>query len=230
MPLRRHGARRIAFRQARRLGAAGAPPPYPGLFAVQERPKSMSAAVRHVFTTRLFHAGVALAVAFQLVISLVMDGPEPGRADGLALWAHEYAGLAALALIALFWLNLTLRRVGTAPGALFPWAAPARRAALRAEALALKDALTRLRLPGHDETAALASAAHGLGLLLMSAMALSGAAWFWLGGDLLLDLHGLFGNLAWAYLLGHAGMAALHHVTGVAPLGAMWSLKRGAAR
>ncbi len=191
-----------------------------------EKGSPMSPATRHAFTTRLFHAGVAVAVAFQLLVSLVMDGPEAGRPDGLALWAHEYAGLATLALILAFWANLALRRVGTDRGALFPWASPQRRAAVMADLIAVRAAVTRLRPPAHDETAALASAAHGLGLLLMSAMALSGAAWFWLGGWLLLEAHGLFGNLAWAYLVGHAGMGALHHLLGQAPLGAMWSLKR----
>ena len=87
----------------------------------------MNGTERHARATRALHTGVALAVIFQLGASLVMEGPRAGRPDGLPLIAHQYVGLASLALILAFWLNLMARRIGTAPAALLPWFSAARR-------------------------------------------------------------------------------------------------------
>jgi hypothetical protein len=62
---------------------------------------------------------------------------------------------------------------------------------------------------------ALSSAVHGLGLLLATFLAMSGAAWLYLFtgtpyGRIVLMAHKLAGNVMWAYLIAHA-MAALAH-------------------
>lgn len=183
---------------------------------------------RHMLTTRVLHMGVALAVMWQLGVSLAMQGPR-GATPGDALFAtHSYVGLAALALILLFWLNLLARRLGTDAGALFPWLFAARRAALWSDARAQLGALTRFRLPDYVEGSALASAVHGLGLLLMTLMAATGAAWWALtpsaGAGVFEEVHKTFANLAWVYLIAHAGLAVVHHLRGEASLSEMWSL------
>jgi cytochrome b561 len=77
--------------------------------------------------------------------------------------------------------------------------------------------LLRLRAPS-DEDGALASAIHGLGLLVLTAMAVTGAVYFAADGTPVgracLTLHKMAANLMWAYLIGHAGLAALHRLLG----------------
>lgn len=187
------------------------------------------ASPRHGFGTRILHMGVALAVIWQLGVSLVMQGPR-GATPGDTLFAtHSYVGLASFGLILLFWLNLLVRRIGTEPGALFPWLSTKRRTALWADTRAQAGALGRLRLPHYVEGSALASAVHGLGLLLVTLMAGTGALWWWLEpasiARTIEEVHKLFANLAWAYLIAHAGLAVLHHLLGEASLSEMWSLR-----
>lgn len=143
---------------------------------------------------------------------------------------HEFVGLATLGLIVLFWLNLMLRQVGTDVGALFPWFSAQRRAALLAHAKVQLGSLARLRLPPYIEGSALASAVHGLGLLLITLMASTGAAWWLLGsspaGNIFKEIHESFANFVWVFLIAHAGLAVLHHLRGEASLSHMWSLGR----
>lgn len=72
---------------------------------------------------------------------------------------------------------------------------------------------------------------HGLGLLLMTFMAGTGLVWrlirpTGLGGTVL-EVHKLFANLAWVYLIAHAGLAVVHHLRREASLSEMWSLRAG---
>lgn len=184
--------------------------------------------LRHALATRLLHMSVALAVIWQMGVSLIMQGPRGARPGDVFFTTHGYVGLAAMAVIVLFWANLALRRVGTERGALFPWFSATRRAALWADTRAHLAALRRLRLPHYDETAPLASAVHGLGLLLMTLMAGTGTLWWFTAPSaatgIFENAHKLFANLAWAYLIGHAGLAVIHHLRGEAALSEMWSL------
>lgn len=193
-----------------------------------------STAQRHNLPTRLLHASLVLTVCVQLGSSLVMRiawGSHPGN---IFFPIHEYAGMAAFALAFLFWVTVIARRVGTEPGALFPWLSPARRAALRADIATHLDALRRFSLPQHDGAAPLPSAIHGLGLLLVTFMGVSGTYWYLmsqagLGRSVfvrpVIELHGAFGNLVWAYIFGHAALGLLHHVSKNMPLTTMWSFR-----
>lgn len=185
--------------------------------------------VRHGFFSRLLHACLALAVIWQLGGSLVMHPPSRGRAGDAFFEVHEWVGLFTFGLIVCYWLFLAVRRMGADIWALFPWFSPVRLAALRDDASAQIGALARLRLPSYAERAPLASAVHGLGLLVMTAMAGTGFVW-WLArpsqlAALALETHELFANLAWVYLVAHAALAVLHHVRGEASLAEMWSLR-----
>ncbi len=195
----------------------------------------MSAPEPHSLATRIAHMGLALAVVLQLLTSLVMEGPRTTRPGDWLFEIHQYSGLTALAFAALFWLVLALRRRGSAAGLMFPWFSASRRTALWRDMRDHGRDIVALRLPAYAEHGALASAIHGLGLLLMSAMALTGAIFFaalltGTQGDLLpglvIDAHRFLANLVWAYLIGHAGVALLYHVTRKLRLTAMWSLRR----
>ncbi|KAF0113433.1 MAG: hypothetical protein FD150_2061 [Rhodobacteraceae bacterium] len=186
---------------------------------------------RHSLGTRMLHMGVALAIMWQLGVSLVMQGPGQNSFGDALFQTHQWVGIASLTLLVLFWLNLALRSSGSAPGALFPGASRARRAALAQDAAQHGRSLLRFRLPQFSDVSPLASAVHGLGLLLMTLMAGTGFVWWLIGpsglGGTILEVHKLFANLAWVYLIAHAGLAVVHHVRREASLSEMWSLRAG---
>lgn len=191
---------------------------------------------RHNRTTRLLHAGLALAIISQLMTSLAMQGPDDVQAGDTLFQLHRYSGLAATVLAFGLWLTILLRSRGTELGTLIPWFSGRRLAALWRDIKVHGDAALHLQLPSHDAQAALPSAIHGLGLLLISAMAASGAVYFVqvaLGmhsaepdGMLAMTVHLALGNLVWAYLIAHAGLAVLHHLLRSMSLATMWSFGR----
>lgn len=190
---------------------------------------------KHAFATRVFHLFLALVVIVQLLTSLVMHMPKQGRPGDTLFELHQFSGLTALVLSFGFWLVLVVRRRGTEVGQLWPWFQPTRRIALIADARRHWDAVKSLRLPTYDVKAALPSAVHGLGLLLMTMMAATGTTFYvallteatdiWVFG-LVLEIHQLLAIFAWAYLVGHTGLALVHHFTGNLPINVMWSLRR----
>jgi cytochrome b561 len=189
---------------------------------------------RHPLGTRIAHFFFAIAIVTQLATSLIMRAPHPGRSTADTLFRiHEYFGLAALALAAIFWISIVIRQAGTDFGALIPWFSGRRVHALwtdiKTHAILLRD----LRWP-QNVASPLANAVHGLGLLLMSLMAVTGTiVYATMAGDgslstlgsTALDIHKLFANLAWAYLIGHAGIAVLHQAFGAPVISEMWSLR-----
>lgn len=93
-------------------------------------------------------------------------------------------------------------------------------------------ALIRLRLPLPAEASPLASATHGVGLIVASVMAVTGAVvYFQMGptgaltdfGRSALDIHRPAANLMWAYLIGHASVGLLHQISGHHVLQRMFS-------
>lgn len=201
--------------------------------------KAAPPAPAHSRTTRVFHGALALAIVVQLASAQFMQVPRVGRAANTAFEVHEWAGMVALVLTLVLWGVVMVRTVGTDAGALVPWFSVPRRAGLQADAVHHIRALRALRLPGHQDHSALASAVHGLGLLLMTGMAASGTVYFIAGllgvqdqsaVHLMMDLHGLGGNLVWGYLIGHAGLALLHHLRSEQSLRTMWSLRKNPAK
>lgn len=197
---------------------------------------SFAVAAPHPWATRLIHASLATAICVQLGTSLIMTGPRAGQAGDLFYQIHRYSGFVALALALLFWINTMSRRKGTALAALVPWFSQQRRAAFFGDMMAHLRAAMKLRLPPYDEHGAFASGIHGLGLLLMSAMALSGTVYALqvAAGQIGVDpeaapvmlVHYALANLVWVYLIGHAALATLHHVMRASSLSRMWSLRR----
>lgn len=186
---------------------------------------------RHALATRLLHTGLATAIIVQLGSSQFMN---PDHGGNTAFSVHMYSGLAAFALVLGFWVATALRKRGTALHDLFPWTNAHRRAAVWADIKTHIVALKARTLPTHDDHSALASAIHGLGLLLMTGMAASGTLYYFVNaGDpdagglvgLAMFVHLNLANLVWAYLIGHAGLAVLNHFAGTLSLRTMWSLK-----
>jgi hypothetical protein len=164
-----------------------------------------------------------------------MEPPFPGEDPTWPFVLHEWMGVAAFAVLALFWVWTLLRHRSETPlSRLIPWFSAARFRAVLIDAKRMAGRLFALRAP--DDSAdhadgALASAVHGLGLLVASVMAASGASYFFFFegtsiGAAVLGLHKLFANLMWAYLIGHASLAMLHAVLGDDILARMFWLRR----
>ena len=187
--------------------------------------------------TRWLHAGIALAVMIQLASSLVMEVPQPGKllnGVGQSFFAvHRWSGMCVLTLLVLHWLWGLAGHVPYGWGHLYPWFSRAR---LRKVLSALKAMPAWLRgmLPTEsDETAPLAGAVHGLGLVATTAMALSGSIiFFGMAADgsasgligLVREIHGLIANFIWAYFVGHLSMAVLHQWRGESLISRMFNV------
>lgn len=182
--------------------------------------------------TRLFHACLALAVLSQLASSQFMQVPREGRPGNWIFEVHEYSGLFAMTMALGLWVVIVTRIGGTDMGLLLPWFSAARRAAFWADTKRHWAIARTFRLPQYQQDSPFAAAIHGLGLLLITAMAATGSL-YWLASIagyqdglavwLAINLHGFMANIVWAYLIGHAGMALIHHFTGGQTLRVMWS-------
>lgn len=170
--------------------------------------------VYHSTVTKVLHLLIAAAVVHQLVISLMMKKPGPETAGDALFELHEWVGLFSLGLLLAFFLWTTTRRRETTIGMLYPWFSGHRLRALRMDVKAHLASLKAGRIPLTEERP-LASAVHGVGLLLVVVMAATGAAGYLIAGARsLLSIHETLAPLIWAYLIGHAGLAVLHQLAG----------------
>jgi cytochrome b561 len=187
--------------------------------------------------TRWLHAGIALGVIVQLACSLFMDVPAPGHslppAGYLLFSVHRWSGITVVALVIMHWLWNLSGHVAGGWGHLFPWFSGARLQRLVSNIKEIPQWLHGEFPDQQEETIPLAGAIHGLGLLVVSAMAFSGAIiFFGLGPEgttsgfvgLVRQGHGYLGNLMWLYFAGHAGIAVLHQVRGDRLISNMFNL------
>lgn len=165
--------------------------------------------------TRLLHWIIMLTVTFQLFSSIYMSNPGTQYLFPI----HEYVGLVSAAAILFFWMySFSVHDWSV----LFPW---------NSEGLAtVWDELIgilRLRLPKAGRRVGLSGFVHGLGLLALTGGAVTGVFIYLIvpGGQHanpsdgaifthLSLLHAFFGELVWAYWIGHAAFAVLHQLAG----------------
>lgn len=192
--------------------------------------------MRYDRMTRWLHAGIALGVVAQLGLSQFMEAPDDTDKElvtGLPLQlfqAHEYIGLALLALLALHWLWSLSGHVQGGVGHLFPWFSKKRMGKVIAEA---KEAI-KFKFPDPEVSNELAGAVHGLGLLVATALAATGTVIFFnlnieTGhltklGHTFHEIHETLGPLMWAYLIGHFIAAIIHKRMGHTNVKDMFSL------
>jgi len=166
------------------------------------------------------------------------DEHETAPADSLAAQlfeGHEVLGLGMLAVTLAFWSWIAVRRNEPGLGEMFPWFSGRRLCAVREDLARHWEALRRGALPEYRPHSPLVTAIHGLGLLAVTGMAVTGFVW-WLGEDVGIletlgepaeEVHEVLSNFVWAYLVGHAGMAYLHQMKGEPIVRRMFSLSGG---
>jgi len=187
--------------------------------------------------TRWLHLGLAFAVANQLFCSLLMEVPEPGavrtHSEQLFFLIHERSGLAVLALMGGHWLWGLAGHVSEGWGHLFPWFSRERIRRLGSDLRSVPEWFSQKFPSQESETIPLTGAVHGLGLLAVTAMGLTGGAIFWgmapdgsAGSfvEAVKEIHGFLAIFVWAYLIGHVGMAFFHHRLGHRTLADMFNL------
>jgi hypothetical protein len=167
------------------------------------------------------HGAIALGVVLQLLLSLVMAEPPAPHADRfgrIMFIAHETVGLLLLLPVSWHWLWLFSARNAGGRAHLFPFGAGLQ------GVCADWRRLLQGELPPAGRTGGLAGLVHGLGLLNVTAMLMSGAALFavsvfgpgtgsaWF--KMLANLHGLLGSFMWVYLVGHVCALLLHERRG----------------
>jgi cytochrome b561 len=183
--------------------------------------------------TRALHLSLLLVVLSQLISSQFMERPLPGEEPGWPFVIHEWIGLAGVGVITLFWLWSLARNSAETPlSRLFPWFSLKRLSDIFDEISGFARDVLALRMPSL-ELDATSSAVHGLGLMLASFLALSGAAWYFFfagtpNAKTVMGLHSLAGNLMWVYLIGHASMAVLHQLAGDEVFSRMFWFRRRA--
>lgn len=164
---------------------------------------------------RLLHLLLATAVTAQLFIGSFMHGPHHGRPDTYGFEVHEILGFTILVLVVLHWLwSFSHPHEGLRH--LFPWTYTG----LRNVVMEFWQALRYLRLPpgGPGNGGGLAGFIHGLGLLAITAMVITGGTFYLsrlagAGRDALEnieDIHDIFAVIAWIYWGGHLGATTLH--------------------
>jgi len=170
--------------------------------------------------TKFLHLGLVATVSAQLFISLVMDEPdEIESALGSALFeAHEIIGLTALAIVLMHWIWAAFNQADGGLKHLFPWGRQGRQQVKND----VND-LLEFKLPEGGARGGLPGLIHGLGLLAVTGIALTGGMLFLLYPEVgepgvlvegFEELHEGFATLVWTYWFAHGGIAILHHLAG----------------
>ncbi|MFI5304965.1 MAG: cytochrome b/b6 domain-containing protein [Nitrospiria bacterium] len=186
---------------------------------------------------RWLHASLALFIVTQLLSSLVMQVPKPGRdqiltALGLASFqVHRFTGMGVLLILFFHWFWALAGHLPDGFGHLFPWT----------DKMRMKKVIEDLRLLLHFKIRdfpvknEFAGAVHGLGLLVASLMVITGICLFYgINSDgamthsvhSIKKVHQFIANLMWAYLIGHVSMGILHQWIGHRLLSDMFNLIR----
>ncbi|HED39792.1 MAG TPA: cytochrome b/b6 domain-containing protein [Chromatiales bacterium] len=194
----------------------------------------MAAAKSWSQPTRLLHLGLVATVTAQLALSLLMESPDEANISALAaatFEAHEVIGMAALLIVLMHWGWSLTNQIDGGLKHLFPWFGSARR-----EVVGDLKALFGGQLPTGGVRGGLPGFVHGLGLLIITAMAATGGVLFFIlpesGSfsstvEFFAESHEVIATFVWLYWGGHGVTAILHHLQGDSVLKDMFKLGRG---
>ena len=162
-----------------------------------------------------------------------MHLPGPARVltplEAGSFFLHRLSGMGVLFLLTLQWLWILSGHLPEGLGHLFPWGSRKR----LVQALEDMKPLLKAKIKDLPEKSALAGAVEGLGLIVATLMAATGAVLFFgisPSGEMspvvhdLKEIHGFIATLLWVYLIGHASMGAIHQLLGHRTLSRMFNL------
>ncbi len=176
--------------------------------------------------TRILHWGFALLIPLQLLSEELMKRPKPGRIrDDMQIFffeMHELIGWAAFILVTmrLIWGLMSSEASWMR---LYPYFSATGRKLLAYELKNEVPGWFKGKLPNPSRERCMASAVHGLGLLLVTTMGLTGVMMSLGMEDSGLmtgiihdakEFHELLGTLLWIYIIAHVAMTALHMMLG----------------
>lgn len=163
------------------------------------------------FSFGLVHWGFSLFVILAAITSIFVHRKDPLTA--LPIILHIIVGACVIFLLLCQWILLFVKKHRAVKAHLFPYHIEGRRCILADIHLLLKG-----RLPPKGIRPGLSGFVEGLGILLLTLMALTGLTY--LLGNLFanaptwtvpfLDVHSFFSGFVWAFIIGHSGMALLH--------------------
>ena len=180
--------------------------------------------------TRLLHLLLATGIVAELLLSLVMVHPKPGRLGDTFYALHATWGQVLLGLLVVHWIWCIVRSGNLSVGLLFPWFSWNRCQAIYADIKRYMAHAIQFRLPDNTQASPLASAVQGLGLFVATLLGVSGIALLFgmeADGEMVgwvhavKEGHEVLGLLLWGYLMVHATMAVLHQWAGHGSMGAM---------
>lgn len=169
--------------------------------------------------TRVLHLFIAAGITFELLSSLFMKTPRPGRVltplQSFGYETHQWVGMAVLAVLALHWAVFAAGHAHKGIGHFFPWFSRARMGEVAGEVREL----LQFRVTDPERNDSLSGAIEGIGLLVGTLLAVSGAVLFFGTADngtmsnairSARKFHEFWGPAMWTYLCVHAGAAMLH--------------------
>lgn len=192
--------------------------------------------IKHTYKTRLLHCVIAVLITVQLYTIYALDNrffTKPIRSFLFSV--HTYSGIVVFCALFLFWIVIMTRQQGTSVKELFPWVSVSALKNVFHDCGYYITSLRHFKIPEHRTPAPLASAIHGIGIIIMSVMAISGVHRYLVYQlsitktpliKAITSLHGVFGDYAWIYLSIHASIALLNHIAKKQNLSAMWSFKK----
>lgn len=191
--------------------------------------------------TRLLHWGFALLIPLQLLSEELMKRPKPERVrDDVQVFffeMHEWIGMIVftLVLLRLVWGLISSESSWMR---LYPYFSANGRKLLMFELKHEVPNWFKGQLPNPSYERCMASAVHGLGLLLVLAMGITGAVMLYGMQDSgkmtgwvheAKEVHELLGSLLWLYLIAHVGMTVLHMLLGHTMLKRIFSITNAKA-
>lgn len=169
--------------------------------------------------TRILHALIAVGISLELLLSLVMRAPKPGRVltalESFGFEAHRMVGMAVLCALVLHWLVFAAGHAYKGIGHFFPWTSKVRRDAVLSD---IRE-LLGLKLADPAQKDSLAGAIEGLGFAVGSMLAASGSVLFFGIAEngamnavvhAVKEFHEFWGPVMWGYVGIHAGATLLH--------------------
>ena len=187
--------------------------------------------------TRLLHWGFATLIPLQLLSEELMKRPKPGRIrEDMQIFffeMHEWIGMIALVLII---ARIAWGFMGAEGGwaRLFPYFTCQGLKGLKEEICTEIPGWFKGKIATPEKESFVAGVVHGLGLLLVLGLGVTGATMLYgmeESGKMLglvhdaKELHEMMGTLLWIYIFGHVGMAVVHQLLGHAMFKRIFSLK-----